>query len=131
MFNKDLCRALVASNIILSNKNLRYLFQKYCKINIPSQTTLRRNNIDSLYSTAIEQIKAEVESNYFYLCVDETTDSAGRYIAHLLIGVLNPQSYSKAHLITSKKLEKNECFYSCRICTSRIGEVPSSRSHFL
>ena len=109
MFNEDLCRALVASNIPLSklsNENLRSFLQKYYKINISSQTTLRRINIGSLYSMAIKQIKVEFESNYFYLCVDETTDSAGRYIVHLLIGVLSPQSYSKAHLIASKQLEK-------------------------
>ena len=54
--------------------------------------------------------------------MDETTDSAGRYIAHLLIGVLNQQSCSKAHLIACKQLEKTNALTVTRLVQEELAK---------
>lgn len=109
IFDHDLCTALLSSNIPLSklsNENLRKFLEKYCKWNIPSERSLRRNEVDSVYSAVLSKIKLDIGDNYFYVCVDETIDSSGRYIAHLLIGALKNEQTSKSHLIASKQLDK-------------------------
>lgn len=109
VFNEDLCRAMVASNIPLKkldNENFQRFFQKYCKFNVPSERTLRRNDVGSLYTAVMEEIKAKIGNNNFYLCIDETTDSVGRYIVHLMIGVLHQEILSHSYLIASKQLDK-------------------------
>lgn len=47
-----------------------------------------------------------IGDNHFYIVVDETTDNAGRYIAHLLIGILKDNVSNRSYLISSKQLEK-------------------------
>jgi hypothetical protein len=108
-FNEDLCRALVSANIPLSklaNVNFSSFLKKYCKLNVPSDRSLRRNNVNGLYSSVLINIKEEIADNYFYISVDETTDSSGKYIAHLLIGVLKEDTLPKSHLISCQQLEK-------------------------
>lgn len=55
-FNKDLCQALVASNIPLNklnNLNFQLFLKKYCKLNIPDESTLRKRFVDSCYTDTI------------------------------------------------------------------------------
>jgi hypothetical protein len=54
----------------------------------------------------LDEIKKTVGNNYIWICVDETTDSCGRYIAHLLIGILNEDYETNAFLISSKQNEQ-------------------------
>ncbi|KAF2898092.1 hypothetical protein ILUMI_08083 [Ignelater luminosus] len=54
----------------------------------------------------MKRIALELKGKYFYIVVDETTDSRGCYIANLLIGELNPNSSTKPFLVASKELEK-------------------------
>lgn len=109
IFNEDLCKALVTSNIPLirlNNPNLRSFLQKYCKFNIPEQSILRKRGVDSLYIETREKIREITVGNHFYIIVDETTDSCGRYIAHLMIGSLREEMQIGPYLIASKQLDK-------------------------
>ncbi|KAF2891719.1 hypothetical protein ILUMI_14454 [Ignelater luminosus] len=54
----------------------------------------------------MKRIALELKGKYFYIVVDETTDSRGCYIANLLIGELNPNSSTKPFLVASQELEK-------------------------
>lgn len=109
-FNEDLCKAFIGANIPLkklNNPNLSSFLTKYCKFNIPDESTVRKGSVDVIYKQTINDIKKKVGENYFYLVVDETTDSCGRYIAHALIGVLGETNdYGRSYLIASKQLEK-------------------------
>lgn len=108
-FNEDLCQAMIASNIPLTkvnNQNLKQFLQKYCKYNIPDESTMRKKCVDTIFEETLLNIRNAVSSNYFYVVVDESTDSCGRYIAHALIGVLGEQSPGRSFLFASKKLEK-------------------------
>ncbi|KAK9882485.1 hypothetical protein WA026_021827 [Henosepilachna vigintioctopunctata] len=108
-FNEDLSKAMIPSNIPLSklnNPNLKEFLGKYCKLNIPDESTLRKASVHSIYKQTLTFIKNEVNSNYFYIVVDETTDSCGRYIAHALKGVLGETNPSRSYLFAPKKHEK-------------------------
>lgn len=125
IFNRDLCRAMMTSNIPLSklrNQNFTSFLQKYCKFNIPGETTIRRNDVSSLYSQVIEEIKGKIRNEHFYICIDETTDSRGRYIAHLLIGVLSDDILPKSYLIASKQLEKTNALTVARFVQEELSK---------
>lgn len=122
-FNRDLCRAMVASNIPLSklsNENFSSFLQKYCKYNVPSERTSRRNDVNCLYSSVMEEIKQKIGKNYFYICMDESTDSMGRYIAHLMVGVLSEKVLPKSYLIASKQLEKTNALAVARFIQEEL-----------
>uniref|UniRef100_A0A6P7FY92 Uncharacterized protein LOC114332020 n=1 Tax=Diabrotica virgifera virgifera TaxID=50390 RepID=A0A6P7FY92_DIAVI len=59
-FNENLCKAIVSSNIPLkklNNVNLRSFLEKYCKFNIPDESTLRISSVDSIYKSTMIQIR--------------------------------------------------------------------------
>lgn len=125
IFNRDLCHAMMTSNIPLSklrNQHFTSFLQKYCRFNIPGETTLRRNDVSSLYSEVIAEIKGKICNKHFYICIDETTDSRGRYIAHLLIGVLNDEILPKSYLIASKELEKTNALTVARFVQEELSK---------
>lgn len=135
-FNKDLCQALVATNIPLNklnNLNFQLFLKKYCKLNIPDESTLRKKFVDSCYADTLFTIKQIIGNNYIYFIVDETTDNCGRYIAHLLIGSLCEDNVSKSYLISSKQLEKTNNLTITRFIQDGLSEfflpeyVPSQK----
>lgn len=108
-YNTDLCNALISSNIPLArlnNVNLKSFLQKYCKYNIPDESTLRKNYVTSCYQQIMAEIQQLVGNNFVYIMVDESTDKCGRYIAHLLIGILHEDIVGKSYLIYCKELQK-------------------------
>ena len=109
LFNQDLCDALLSSGIPISKVNnitFRSFLQKYCKFNIPDESTLRKKYVEICYDETIRKIRKIVADYSIYFIVDESTDSRGRYIAHLMIGVLHEDVKNKCYLIASKQLEK-------------------------
>lgn len=108
-FNLDLCNAMLKANIPLNKLKDNYFkkfLEKHCKRHIPDESTLRKNYISPVYRDTIQQIKAIIGSNYIWFTVDETTDSCGRYIANLMIGILCHEVPTKGYLISSKELSK-------------------------
>lgn len=108
-FNEDLCRFMLSADIPLSklrNEDFRHFLQKYCKHAVPDESTLRKKFVTKCHEEVLSEIRKTIGENYFYIIVDETTDSSGRYIAHLLIGVLSENCVGKSYLIASKQLEK-------------------------
>ena len=49
-------------------------------VHIPSSSILRKKYVNKNYQSTIELIKKYIEGEYFWISVDETTDSKGRYI---------------------------------------------------
>lgn len=69
LFNQDLCRALVTSNIPLSklnNQNFLSFITKCRKVSIPSERSLRRNDVESLYINICTRIREAVGNNNFF-----------------------------------------------------------------
>lgn len=54
----------------------------------------------------MSEIRELIGNVYIYFVVDETTNTCGRYIANLLIGVLSENVPGQAYLIGLKQLEK-------------------------
>lgn len=108
-FYADLTRAFVAANIpwnAIENPVLRQFLQKYCKQNIPSESTLRKNYLDRIYNETLASIREDIGDSYIWVSVDETSDPMNRYIANMVVGKLSPDGPSIPHLVCVKELSK-------------------------
>lgn len=79
---------------------------------MPSETTLRTNNVKDLYKETIDNIKSCVKNHFLWVSIDETTDATGRYVANVIIGILDSEeSISKQkYLLNTAVLDKaNHC----------------------
>ena len=73
---------------------------------IPARTTLRNKYVDSIFGETLTKIKEIIGNNNIYLVVDETTDTCGRYIANLLIGILDENYAGKSYLLATQELDR-------------------------
>lgn len=108
-FNFDLCITMMQCNIPLSKVNLepfRSFLAKYSKQRIPDESTLRKNYVGPVYVKILKTIRNTIGDNHIWFSVDETTDSCGRYVANLIVGVLNEETPTKGFLISCKQLDK-------------------------
>uniref|UniRef100_A0A1I8B4L1 DUF659 domain-containing protein n=1 Tax=Meloidogyne hapla TaxID=6305 RepID=A0A1I8B4L1_MELHA len=75
---------------------------KYCKRQIPDESTLRKKYLDICFRRTIDRIKKKIGDGFVWVGVDETTDRAGRYAANLLVGRLDSGAFYPPHLISTK-----------------------------
>lgn len=80
--------------------------ETYCNRNVPHESTLRKNYVCAIYKDVIQDIKNHIKDQFLYIIVDETTYVRGRYIANLLVGVLNQNILPKSFVISTKELKK-------------------------
>ena len=73
---------------------------------MPSESLIRKRYLDEVYQNVIGKIRKNIGNNFIWFTVDESTDARGRYIANLLVGVLNNNESSEPYLIASRQLEK-------------------------
>ncbi|KAB0804440.1 hypothetical protein PPYR_01410 [Photinus pyralis] len=88
----DLCTALIAANIPwykLDNPQFRQFLEKCSSTNIPDRTTLSKLYLPKCYNQAISDIRADIGHYNVWICVDETTDSMGRFNVNILKKSLN------------------------------------------
>lgn len=67
-FYYDLCQALVASNIPfvkLENSGFKGFLEKYCKKNVPNESTLRKNYLPKCYEK-VSRFKSLVREKFCY-----------------------------------------------------------------
>lgn len=108
-FNKDLCKALLLSNIPLnklSNNEFKSFLEKYTNENIPSETTLRKGYVDDIYQETLLKIRNYVDKKKIWVSVDETTDVTGRFVANIVIGTLEIDRAGEIFLLHCEELEK-------------------------
>lgn len=110
VFAQELCDVFVAADIPLSklrNKSVVAFLEKYTEFKIPSETTLRTNHVKKLYNATIENIRVRVTQKFVWVSIDETTDVAGRYIANVIIGILDDNDpQEQKYLLNTAVLEK-------------------------
>ncbi|CAH0552912.1 unnamed protein product [Brassicogethes aeneus] len=90
-FFEDICRSFVAANIPLNklqHPKLKETLEKYTKLSIPDESTVRKNYLPKVYLETVKKIQREIGDNYIWVAIDETTDSAGRYVANVIVGSL-------------------------------------------
>lgn len=108
-FNSDLTEALVFANIPLykvNNFKFKNFLEKYTSKNIPDESTLRKNYVDSIYQKTLTNIQTEVFNRKIWVSIDETTDVDGRYVANVIVGVLDSEVPGKVMLVNCEHLEK-------------------------
>lgn len=110
-FAEDLCRALISADIPLykmRNQNFKSFLEKYTQYKMPSETTLRTNSVKDLYKETIDNIKSCVKNHFLWMSIDETTDATGRYVANVIIGILDFEELisKQKYLLNTAVLDK-------------------------
>ncbi len=109
-FHLELIEALVSSNIPihkLENTLFKSFLEKYCGKSINSHSFYRGTVINTLYENLVTDIKNLLsESEKYYIIFDETTDTTGRYVLNLLIGICSKCKRTRPFLISVIELEK-------------------------
>lgn len=109
-FYLDMCQAMIAIRMpwrSLDNETWRGFLQKYINHSIPNESTLRKNYLDDCHRSTIQQIRDDIADSYVWISVDETTDTAGRYVANLIVGKLcEAEEPPTPHLLACKQLPK-------------------------
>ena len=83
---------MVSSNIPLHKvytPSFRNFFEKYTTHPIPIESTLIKNYLTSCYNDTINKIRNSVGNNKIRVSIDETTDVSGRFVANVVVGILN------------------------------------------
>lgn len=107
-FNKDLCYALLSANIPLNklnNHNFKSFLEKYTSKEIPNQTTLRKGYVNDIYEDTLVKIRSFIFGKKIWVSIDETTDSAGRYIANVIVGTLELNGPGHVFLLNCRTRE--------------------------
>lgn len=94
IFSHDHCETLMSANIALNklyfiNRYFKEFLSKYTGKDIPSESTLRKGYVDKIYENQIKKIRDNIQNKCIWVSIDETTDSTGRYVANVVIGILN------------------------------------------
>lgn len=133
-FNKDLCHALLFSNIPLnklSNDKFRNFLKTYTGNEIPMESTLRQGYVNDIYVETIEKIKSEILNKNIWVSIDETTDIEGRFIANVIVGTLEIDRPGKLFLINSEELEKTNYSTISKLFDNSIQLMSIERDHVL
>lgn len=107
-FNIDLCAALTQAGIPLNKVNhptFKGFLEKYTKMSVPDESTIRRNYMEPVYQETIKTIKEKVTDCDVGIILDETTDSMERYVLNILVFPLSGENV-KPMLFKMYELEK-------------------------
>lgn len=118
VFNEDLCKMMLSANIPLSKLNNKFLSEfliKYTNKDIPNESTLRKNYVTDIYKKKIGSIKRYVNNKNIWICIDETTDVEGRYVANVIIGTLEIDAPGKTFLFNSEVLDQTNHKTICKL----------------
>ena len=106
-FSLDICKAVVSANIPLwklEHPNIKAFLSKYTSENIPSESTLRKKYVEAYYDTTMNRIRENIADRKIWVSIDEATDTTGRQIANVIVGVLNTECKGKIYLLNSEEL---------------------------
>jgi len=112
-FYMDMCRAFLGANIPfhkVNNKIFRNFLTKYTGKEIPEESTLRKHYLTDCYEETIKKIRNDVVGKKIFVSIDETTDCEGRYVANVIIGILDKNTPGKLYLLNSEELDKANYF---------------------
>lgn len=110
-FSSDLCEAFLAADIPLwkiSNPVLKNFLGKYTQQHVPDESTLRKAYVSRCYGTVISKIQEKLENQFVWLSIDESTDSAGRFIANIIVGALSKEQQTTPYLLNVCQLQTTD-----------------------
>ena len=107
-FSIELCDAFLSADIPLhklEHAKIEKFLEKWCRQDIPSATTLRKNYLEPVYENKIDAIRSSVAGRSIWISTDETTDVTGRFVSHTVVGTLET-SGTESFLFYAESLEK-------------------------
>ena len=113
-FGRELCEAFLSVNIPLHKladtkerpNKLRLCLEKYTKLRVPSENTLRKTHVPSIFDATMRKLRNNIGTSNVYIIVDESTNARGEFVANLLIGTLLPSEPGDSYLVASRQLTK-------------------------
>lgn len=108
-FCEKLCEAFLSADISLHKLNhpkLRTFLEEETGKLIPDPRTLRRTYIARCYDKTLKKIREMIGERNVFVSIDETTDSMGRYVANVIVGVLEAHSPGEQFLLHCEQLDK-------------------------
>lgn len=108
-FFEELCEAFICADIPLNkvnNPKLRAFLEKHTGKPIPDSSTLRKNYVSRCYQRTMQEIRQKVSGKKIWVCMDESTDSLGRYVANVVVGTMEEDGSGEQFLINCEQLEK-------------------------
>lgn len=109
IFNRALLLAFARANIPvfkLENTHLKNFLEEYTGRKILDESAYRKQILDVVYHDHLSKIKNFYMDKDVYLCFDETTDAAGRYILNILIGECSKEARKRPSLFKVIELPK-------------------------
>ena len=93
-YSADLCAALISGNIAfnaISDPVVRAFLAKYhTKDKVPDESTLRKNYMEKVYMDKLGRLRRVCAGKLIWISIDETTDVRDRYVANVIVGILDP-----------------------------------------
>ena len=89
----------------MAHEKLRDFFRDFTEHEIPSAVTLRLNYVKLVYHQTLDYIRNSVSDHRIWISIDKTTYVTGRFVAHLIIGILSTTRI-KSFLFHAECLEK-------------------------
>lgn len=108
-FDVALVKALSAANIPLiklENEEIKNFFRIYTGIDVKSESWYRKILLEKIYEEDIQKRISKYLDKDIYIMFDETTDSTGRYILHLLFGACDGEKRDNPILVKTVELSK-------------------------
>jgi hypothetical protein len=80
--------------------------EKYTTHPILTESTLRKNYLDSCYEDTINKIRNRVRKNKIWVSIDETSDVDGRFVANVVVGTFKHEQPGEIFLLACEVLER-------------------------
>lgn len=111
----------MAADIPLNKLDNPLLSEILCKKfgAIPSRKVISTKFFASFYEETLNYIKNIIKNNKVYFIIDETTDSSGRNVLNILVGVLNG-SPCKSMLVAVHFIEKTDSSTVSQVKTVKL-----------
>lgn len=103
-FSMDLCKTFIEANIPLkkvSHPSIVKFIESYAGKTMPSESNLRQKYVPMLYDECMQNLRAKVNQNYIWVCLDETTDIEQRLVCNFMFGILDSDENS---------IERGKCY---------------------
>jgi hypothetical protein len=92
----------------------------YTGNNVPSETNLRLGYIDDIFGETMSKIKLELSDKKVWISIDETIDMEVRFVANVIVGILEADYSGKQCLVHSEQLEKTNYSTIARVFDKSI-----------
>jgi hypothetical protein len=87
----------------------------YTGKDIPSESKLRKGNVNDIYENTIKKICDYVQNKCIWVSIDEIIDGTDSHVANVVMGILNEIKHSMTFLLHSEELEKCNHSTICKL----------------